>query len=53
MHIDISGKRVLITASTEGIGKGVAEAFLREGCNIVISSRNKEKVEKSVSELKK
>jgi Short-chain alcohol dehydrogenase of unknown specificity len=53
MNINISGKRVLITASTEGIGRGVAEAFLREGCNVVISSRSKEKVEKAVSEMRK
>ncbi|MDT7861068.1 MAG: SDR family oxidoreductase [Saccharolobus sp.] len=53
MNIDISGKRVLVTASTEGIGKGVAEAFLREGCNVIISSRSEEKVRKALTELKK
>ncbi|QGA54338.1 SDR family oxidoreductase [Sulfolobus sp. E5-1-F] len=53
MNINISGKRVLITASTEGIGRGIAEAFLREGCNIVISSRSRDKVEKAVSEMRK
>ncbi|WP_338601768.1 SDR family oxidoreductase [Sulfolobus tengchongensis] len=52
MHINISGKRVLITASTEGIGRGIAEAFLREGCNVVISSRNEEKVKKALLEMR-
>ncbi|AAK41248.1 SDR family oxidoreductase [Saccharolobus solfataricus] len=53
MNINISGKRVLVTASTEGIGRGIAEAFLREGCNVVISSRNKDKIEKAILEMRK
>ncbi|BBG23891.1 SDR family oxidoreductase [Sulfuracidifex tepidarius] len=52
MRIDISGKRVLVTASSSGIGKGVARAFLKEGCKVIISSRNKENLDKTVSELK-
>ncbi|AOL15632.1 3-oxoacyl-ACP reductase [Sulfolobus sp. A20] len=52
MNINISGKRVLITASTEGIGRGVAEAFLREGCNVVISSRSEQKLNKALADLR-
>ncbi len=52
MRIDISGKRVLVTASSRGIGKGVARAFLKEGCKVVVSSRSRENLEKVVYELK-
>ncbi|BFH74359.1 SDR family oxidoreductase [Sulfurisphaera javensis] len=52
MNIDINGKRVLITASTDGIGKGIAKALAREGCKLVITSRTTEKVYNTVKELK-
>ena len=53
MYVDINGKRVLITASTEGIGKGIAESLAKEGCKIVITSRTQEKVDSVVKELRK
>jgi len=53
MYIDINGKRVLITASTEGIGKGIAESLAKEGCKIVITSRSKEKVDSTLAEIRK
>ena len=53
MYIDINGKRVLVTASTEGIGKGIAESLAKEGCKIVITSRSQEKVNNTVMELRK
>jgi len=53
MELDVYNKRVLITASTEGIGKGIAKALAKEGCKIVISSRNKDKVSRTIEELRK
>ncbi|MBB5252506.1 SDR family oxidoreductase [Sulfurisphaera ohwakuensis] len=53
MNVDINGKRVLITASTEGIGKGLARTLSREGCKVIITSRNEHKVKSTVEELKK
>lgn len=52
MNIDINGKRVLITASTEGIGRGLAKVLAREGCKLVITSRTDEKVKKTVDSLR-
>lgn len=53
MKIDINGKRVIITASSEGIGFGIAKKLAKEGCKLVLSSRNKEKLENAVLALKR
>ena len=34
-------KTVVITGSTRGIGHGLAVEFLKRGCAVVISGRNK------------
>jgi len=52
MLINISDKRVLITASTEGIGKGIAKAFAKEGCAVTITSRSPDKVKNTLEELR-
>jgi 3-oxoacyl-[acyl-carrier protein] reductase len=49
----MKGETALITGSTSGIGKKLAEVFLEEGCNVSICSRNKEKVEVTLGELRK
>ncbi len=53
MELNLVGKRVVITASTEGIGKGIAKALAKEGCKLVVSSRSEGKVRKTVEELRK
>jgi NAD(P)-dependent dehydrogenase (short-subunit alcohol dehydrogenase family) len=45
-------KTVVITGSTRGIGFGLAEAFLKQGCAVVISSRTASAVEKALESLK-
>lgn len=52
MIIDIKGKRVLITAASEGIGKGIAKVFAKEGCKVVISSRSLNKLNEALKELR-
>lgn len=41
----IAGKTFIITGSNRGIGKVIAEVFLREGASVVLNGRNEEKLE--------
>lgn len=44
-------KTVVVTGSTRGIGHGLAENFLKRGCQVVISGRNQEAVDQVVQKL--
>lgn len=44
-------KNVVITGSTRGIGRGLAENFLKQGCKVVISATRQPAVDQVVSEL--
>jgi len=46
-------KSVIITGSTKGIGRGMAENFLKRGCRVVISSRTESDVQKVSADLAK
>jgi 3-oxoacyl-[acyl-carrier protein] reductase len=52
MDTGLKDKSVLITASSMGIGKAVAEMFAEEGCKVAISSRSKENLLSTAQELK-
>ncbi|MDB5020978.1 MAG: Short chain dehydrogenase [Pedobacter sp.] len=49
---DQSGKVALITGGTKGIGYGIAEALLKVGYKVAITSRNQESAEKAANQLK-
>lgn len=46
-------KTVVITGSTRGIGRGLADAFLARGCKVVVSGRGAAAVQSVVAELEK
>ena len=46
-------KTAVITGGTSGIGFSTAQRFLNEGCNVIITGRNKEKLEESVLKLER
>lgn len=47
----LEGKVALITGGTSGIGKSIAEAFMRSGANVIITGRTYSKVEVICNEL--
>lgn len=44
-------RKILITGGSSGIGFAIAEKFARNGCEVVITGRNREKLEEAVSAL--
>ena len=49
----LKARCALITGGTSGIGFAIAEAFLRNKADIIITGRNESKIEKAVNQLKK
>ncbi|XP_022912558.2 uncharacterized protein [Onthophagus taurus] len=48
----LKGKVAIVTASTDGIGFGIAERLAREGASVIISSRKQKNVDEAVKKLK-
>ncbi len=51
MHIDLSGKRAVITGSTTGIGHAIARGLAKAGAAVLINGRNQEGVDDALSRL--
>ena len=49
----LSGKTTIITGAGSGIGKAIAIAFAQEGSNLILASRNTERLNNTRDQIKK
>ena len=52
MDLGIAGKWALVCAASKGLGKGCAQALVRDGVNVVITARGAEVLEATAAELR-
>ena len=52
MSTEINTKVVVITGASSGIGKALALEYAQRGANIVMSARNKDRLDKAVEDVK-
>lgn len=51
MHIDLSGKTALVTASTGGIGLAIAQGLAASGAHLVLNGRSQASVDRALKTL--
>lgn len=51
MFTPVSGRSVIVTGGTRGIGKGIARVFARAGANVLITGRDEDAAQQTADEL--
>ena len=49
--MELNGATALVTGGSEGIGKGIAAALKREGAEVIITGRDRKRLESAAAEL--
>jgi NAD(P)-dependent dehydrogenase (short-subunit alcohol dehydrogenase family) len=49
--MELKGRAAVVTGSTKGIGRAIAEALVREGADVCVSARDADEIKRAVDEL--
>jgi len=52
MHIELKGRKAIVSGSTAGIGRATAEGLARAGASVVISGRGNARVDEAVRQMR-
>lgn len=52
MNIELNGRQAIVTGSTAGIGRAIAEGLARAGASVVINGRSQDRVEATLKSLR-
>lgn len=52
MDLELTGKRALVTGGTRGIGRGIVDRLVEEGCAVALCARSESGVEQTLGELR-
>jgi len=53
MDLGIAGRKAIVCASSQGLGRGCAHRLAEAGCEVVINGRDKAKLEATAADLRK